>query len=172
MTNKYLLATFSDEEQLLDAFEVLTQHEVDIEEVFSPYPIHEILLGMGNKTRMTHFAFTIGLFAVMGLLGVMYYISTQSWPLVFGGKPYASFPAFIVVTIVATILIITIATIALFQLRANLYPGKKATPYTMEATNDKFVIMLHLNQNQQHYDFIYKTLQEKGVEQIEEKIIQ
>lgn len=142
MKNKYLLGVFNDEDQVIDAFEELKQKKYPIEEVYSPYPIHEVLHGMGNKTYMTHAAFAIGVLAICGLIGAMYYVAVISWPLVFGGKPFAAFPSFIVVTIVATILIITLGTIVIFQLRSKIYPGKKITPIHDAATDDKFIIVL------------------------------
>jgi hypothetical protein len=47
-----------------------------------------------------------------------------------------------VVTIVATILIITILTLLTFSVRSKVYPGKKADIVDERATNDKFIIVL------------------------------
>lgn len=142
-TNKrYLIGVFNDEHTLVDAFEKAVKKGVVIEEVYTPYPIHEILMGMKYRTRISHAAFFYGLFAVIGLLGFMYYAAVVDWPLRFGGKPFNSFPSFIVVTIVGTILIVTILTLFTFSVRAKIYPGKDPEIYDMRATDDKFIILL------------------------------
>ena len=143
ITNKnYIVGVFNDEHTLVDAFEKALQKGVVIEEVYTPYPIHEILTGMKTKTHITYAAFFYGVFGVAILIGGMYYAAVIDWPLHFGGKPFNSFPSFIVVTIVATILIITILTLLTFSVRSKIYPGKKADIVDERATNDKFIIVL------------------------------
>ena len=53
-----------------------------------------------------------------------------------------SFPSFIVVTIVATILSITLLTLFTFSIRAKIFPGKKPEIFHERATDDKFVMVL------------------------------
>jgi len=143
ITNKkYLVGVFNDEQTLVNAFDKAMGKGVVIEEVYTPYPIHEILHGMKVKTRITYAAFFYGVFGVISLLGFMYYAAVVDWPLHFGGKPFNSFPSFIVVTIVATILIITLLTLFTFSVRSKIYPGKKADIIDKRATNDKFIIVL------------------------------
>jgi len=142
MNKNYLIGVFDNEHALIDAFENALEKGVIIEEVYTPYPIHEILHGMKVKTRITNAAFFYGVFGVISLLGFMYYAAVIDWPLQFGGKPFNSFPSFIVVTIVATILIITLLTLFTFSVRSKIYPGKKADIIDKRATNDKFIIVL------------------------------
>lgn len=142
MNKKYLIGVFNDEHTLIDAFEQALKKGVVIEEVYTPYPIHEILHGMKNKTRITYAAFFYGVMAVTLLIGGMYYAAVIDWPLHFGGKPFNTFPSFIVVTIVATILTITILTLFTFSARSKIYPGKKANIIDVRATDDKFIILL------------------------------
>ena len=139
---KYLIGVFNDEHTLVDAFEKAIEKGVVIEEVYTPYPIHEILMGMKIKTRIRHAAFFYGLFGVISLLGFMYYAAVIDWPLRFGGKPFNSFPSFIVITIVATILIVTILTLFTFSVSAKVYPGRKPEIFDERATDDKFIILL------------------------------
>jgi len=142
MNKKYLVGVFDSEHTLIDAFEKALEKGVVVEEVYTPYPIHEILHGMKNKTRITYAAFFYGLGAVILLLSGMYYAAVIDWPLHFGGKPFNTFPSFIVVTIVATILTITLLTLFTFSVRAKIYPGKKAEIIDIRATDDKFIILL------------------------------
>ena len=141
MSEKYILGVFDDEATLVDAFEKLKDKGVMPVEVYTPYPVHEILEGMPIKTRITHAAFFYGLFAALGILGFLTYAASISWPLHYGGKPFNAFPSFIVVTIVATILSITLLTLFTFSVRAKVFPGKKAEIFHERATDDKFVMV-------------------------------
>lgn len=169
-TNKrYLIGVFNDEHTLVDAFEKAVEKGVVIEEVYTPYPIHEILTGMKIKTRISHAAFFYGLFAVIGLLGFMYYAAVVDWPLRFGGKPFNSFPSFIVVTIVATILMVTILTLFTFSVRAKVYPGKKPEIIDSRATNDKFIILLDQDKMGISTSTITELLEQNGASEVYQK---
>ncbi|WP_340113533.1 DUF3341 domain-containing protein [Maribellus mangrovi] len=142
MNKKYILGVFNDEATLVDAFEKIKAKGILPLEVYTPYPVHEILEGMGKKTRITHAAFFYGLFAAIGILSFLTYAAVIDWPLRYGGKPFNAFPSFIVVTIVATILAITLLTLFTFSARAKVFPGKKAKIFHERATDDKFVMVI------------------------------
>ncbi|MBC8005977.1 MAG: DUF3341 domain-containing protein [Verrucomicrobia bacterium] len=167
---KYLIGVFNDEHTLVDAFEKAKEKGVVIEEVYTPYPIHEILMGMKVKTHISHAAFFYGLFAVIGLLGFMYYAAVIDWPLRFGGKPFNSFPSFIVVTIVGTILIVTLLTLFTFSVRAKIYPGKVPQIFDMRATDDKFIILLDQDQMGIAVPEITELFETHGATQVYHKI--
>lgn len=170
ITNKkYLVGVFNDEHTLKDAFQKALENGVVIEEVYTPYPIHEILHGMKNKTHITHAAFFFGLFGALTLLGGMYYAAVIDWPLHFGGKPFNTFPSFIVVTIVATILTITLLTLFTFSVRAKIFPGKKAEIIDIRATDDKFIILLDQEKMGMETTAITKLFQSHGASEVYEK---
>lgn len=162
MNKNYLLGVFNDEESLVEAFEKVKANGIQPVEVYTPYPVHEILTGMGNKTRITHAAFFYGLFAAMGILGFLYYAAVISWPLSYGGKPFNAFPSFIVVTIVATILSITLLTLFTFSVRAKIFPGKPAEIIHERATDDKFVMVLDKNSLGEKNELVQKIIAEYG----------
>jgi hypothetical protein len=142
MSKDYILGVFNDEATLVDAFEKVKEKGIQPVEVYTPYPIHEILEGMGKKTKITHAAFFFGLFAAIGILAFLTYAAVFSWPLNYGGKPFNAFPSFIVVTIVTTILCITLLTLFTFSARAKIFPGKVPEIVHDRATDDKFVMVI------------------------------
>ena len=142
MNKDYILGVFKDEESLVEAFEKVKQKGILPLEVYTPYPVHEILEGMGNKTRISHAAFFFGLFSAIGILTFLTWAATYSWPINYGGKPTNSFPSFIVVTIVATILSITLLTLFTFSARAKIFPGKVPEIFHPRATDDRFVMVI------------------------------
>ena len=162
MNKDYIMGVFADEESLIEAFDKIKREGILPVEVYTPYPVHEILEGMGNKTRISHAAFFFGLFAAMGILGFLTWAASYSWPLNYGGKPFNSFPSFIVVTIVATILSITLLTLFTFSLRAKIFPGKKPEVFHSRATDDRFVILLDKNSMTGKVDAINAIIKEHG----------
>ena len=169
MNKKYLVGVFNNEHTLVDAFEKALDKGVVVEEVYTPYPIHEIIHGMKNKTRITYAAFFYGVFAVAILLGGMYYAAVIDWPLHFGGKPFNTFPSFIVVTIVGTILIITLLTLFTFSVRSKIYPGKRAVIVDIRATDDKFIILLDQEKMSIEKEEVTELFESHGATEVYEK---
>jgi hypothetical protein len=170
MDKNYILGVFDDEATLVDAFEKVKAKGILPIEVYTPYPVHEILEGMGKKTRITHAAFFYGLFAAFGILAFLTYAAVIDWPLNYGGKPFNAFPSFIVVTIVATILSITLLTLFTFSARAKIFPGKQPVIMHDRATNDKFVMVLKKDGLGTELETIESIITEYGkLEQSKEK---
>jgi len=162
MNKDYILGVFADEESLVEAFEKVKGKGILPVEVYTPYPVHEILEGMGNKTRITYAAFFYGLFAALGVLGFLTWAASVSWPLHYGGKPFNSFPSFIVVTIVATILSITILTLFTFSARAKVFPGKTPEIFHLRATDDRFVMVIDKKSLGDNAEMVNKIILEHG----------
>ncbi len=143
MDLQYKLGVFTEEEAMLSAFRKMKEQEIEIEDVFTPYPIHEILENHGRKSRITIVGWFYGLFATLGVLAFLIYTAGIDWPLNYGGKPSNAFPSFLVITIVLTIFSITILSLFTFSWRANLWPSLKKPIYHEGATDDKFLILVN-----------------------------
>ena len=139
---RYLLGVFDAEDTMLAAFRRMKEEAVEIEDVFTPYPVHEVLEKHGKKSKITILGWFYGLFATIGVLAFLYYTAVIDWPLNYGGKPSSAFPSFLVVTIILTILSITILSLFTFSWRANLWPSNEKPIFHERATDDKFVILL------------------------------
>jgi hypothetical protein len=162
MNKNYMLGVFDDEESLVEAFDKVKEKGIKPVEVYTPYPVHEILEGMGNKTRITHAAFFYGVFAAIGILSFLYYAAVIDWPLSYGGKPFNAFPSFIVVSIVATILSITLLTLFTFSIRAKIFPGKVPEIIHERATDDKFVMVLDKDSLGENSEVVRSIISEHG----------
>jgi hypothetical protein len=142
MTRTFKIGVFDDEGKFLTSIKLLKEKEFLIYDVFTPYPIHEVFHLLKRKSRLPTAAYFFGLFGIIATLAFLYYTSVIDWPVVYGGKPFNSFPSFIVVTIIVTILTVTIASLVLFSVRSKLFPGRENTIFDPRATNDKFVIVV------------------------------
>ena len=141
MDTQHILGVFDGEEPLVKAFRKLREEQVEISDIFTPFPIHEVLHHHGRKSKMTLAAWFYGLFAALAVLGFLYYTAVIDWPLNYGGKPSSAFPSFIVITIILTIFSVTILSLFTFSARAKLWPNIDKPIYHESATDDKFVIL-------------------------------
>lgn len=142
MARAFKIGIFDQEEKFLSSIRSLKDKGYEIFEVYTPYPVHEVFHLMKRKSRLPTAAYFFGLAAIVATLAFLYYTSVIDWPIVYGGKPFNSFPSFIVVTIILTILTVTIASLALFSVRSKLFPGRDNTIFDHRATDDKFVIVV------------------------------
>ncbi len=167
METQYLLGVYDSEEPMLTAFRKMKDQELEIEDVFTPYPIHEILENHGKKSKITIVGWFYGFFATLGVLAFLIYTAVIDWPLNYGGKPSNAFPSFIVITIILTIFSITILSLFTFSWRARLWPSHKKPIYHQGATDDKFVIMV----NKEKADAVMATsvMKETGAIEVIEK---
>ena len=142
MKKNFKIGIFDQEGTFVSSLESLRKEGLEIFEVFTPYPMHEVFKLLKRKSRMPTVAYFMGLAAIISTLGFLYYTAVINWPVVYGGKPFNSFPSFVVITLVLTILIVTIGSLFVFSARSRLFPGRDNTIFDFRATNDKFIIVL------------------------------
>jgi hypothetical protein len=142
MAKALKIGIFDHEEKFISSITSLSEEKFEIVDVFTPYPVHEVFEVLKRKSRLPTAAYFIGLFAILATLAFLYYAAVIDWPVVYGGKPFNSFPSFIVITLVLTILCVTIGSLAVFSARSKLFPGRDNTIFDNRATDDKFVIVL------------------------------
>ena len=167
MDAQYLIGVFEKEETLIAAFRKMKEQGIEIEDVFTPYPIHEILEKHGKRSRITIVGWFYGFFASIGVLAFLFYTAVINWPLKYGGKPSNAFPSFIVITIVLTIFSITVLSLFTFSWRANLWPSNEKPIYHPKATNDKFVILV--NKERVDVNTATSVMKESGAIEVIEK---
>ncbi len=142
MSKAFKIGIYDEEGKFLSSIKSLQEKEVKIYDVFTPYPVHEVFHLLKRKSRLPTAAYFFGLAAIILILAFLYYTSVLDWPIDYGGKPFNSFPSFVVVTIILTIFTVTIASLAAFSARSKLIPGRENTIFDDRATDDKFVIVI------------------------------
>jgi fatty acid desaturase len=167
MDAQYLIGVFEKEETLIAAFRKMKEQGIEIEDVFTPYPVHEILEKHGRRSRITIVGWFYGFFASIGILAFLFYTAVINWPLKYGGKPSNAFPSFIVITIVLTIFTITVLSLFTFSWRANLWPSNEKPIYHQRATDDKFVILV--NKERADVNAATSVMKESGAIEVIEK---
>lgn len=142
MSRTFKAGVFIDEHEFLSSVSRLQENDIKIHDVFTPYPIHEVFHLLRVKSRLPLVAYFFGLFGMLAVLAFLYYTSVIDWPIDYGGKPFNSFPSFIVITVVLTIFTVTILSLAAFSARSKLVPGRENTIFHERATDDRFVIVV------------------------------
>ncbi|MCF8224412.1 MAG: DUF3341 domain-containing protein [Bacteroidales bacterium] len=164
---QHIIGVFDGEETLVNAFRELKKEKIEISDVFTPFPIHEVLEGHGRKSNIITLSWFFGLFAALAVLSFLYYTAVVDWPLNYGGKPSSAFPSFIVITIVLTIFSVTILSLFTFSVRAKLWPNIEKPIYHDGATDDKFVILF--DKDKVDEGKLKKLLKDLGATEIIEK---
>ena len=142
MAGTFKVGVFDEEEKLKSSLTNLVEKGIHIHEVYTPYPMHDVLRTLKRKSMLPTAGLIYGLTGAAAVLIFLYYTSVISWPIVYGGKPFNAFPSFIIITIVLTIFIVTISSLATFSARSKLVPGNKNVIFDDRATDDKFIIVL------------------------------
>jgi Alternative complex III, ActD subunit len=142
MARSFRIGIFEDEERFVTSVRTLHEKGFSIYDVFTPYPVHEVFNMLKRKTRLPTVAYFLGLAGACATLGFLIWACVISWPIDYGGKPFNSFPSFVVITIVITILFVAIGSLALFSSGAKLLPGRENTIFDLRSTDDRFVIVV------------------------------
>lgn len=167
----YILGVFNDEDVLIHAVEKVRGSGVRIHEVFSPFPVHGLDEALGYKrTRLPIAAFMFGITGTALALVMQYWMLGYDWPMIIGGKNFASLPPFIPVTFEMTVLLSALGMVATFLIVSDLKPYKKPRQFDVRSTDDKHVmaIDLALNQGKSKED-LSRLLREAGAEEVNEK---
>jgi hypothetical protein len=100
-----VMAEFDNPTDLLDATKQAYSAGYRKMDAYTPYPVEEISEALGfHKTRVPLIVLIGGILGGLSGYLLQYWISAISFPLNIGGRPYNSWPAFIVVTFEMTIL--------------------------------------------------------------------
>ncbi len=145
----YITVVFDDEIPMLKAVEKIQESKTQIIDVLTPFPIHGLDKALKMKrTKIPVAGFICG--ATGGILGFLFqaWIFTVDYPLVFGGKPYFAVPSFIPVTFELTILFTALGIASALLIRSGLKPTKKFTPVHERITDDRFVILVEAEENE------------------------
>ena len=140
---KRILGIFEEEGLLIGALKIIRDKNIEIAEVFTPYPIHEVFKIMKRKTKLQIATFLFAAFGLMMSYSFIYWTSVISYPLTYGGKPYHAIPSFIIICFVTTICVAILLSVITFFIRSRLYPGKKPEIVDPRITDNAFVIVIN-----------------------------
>ena len=171
MNKNTLYGIFDDEATLLSSVKEIRSNNIEIEEVFSPFPIHGLDKALGFKeTRMAIMAFIYGCIGLsLGAL-MIYFIMIVDWPQNIGGKPnwtfYHNMPAFVPILFECTVLFAGHLMSITYLIRCGLFPGSKSDSPDVRTTDDKFLMVINADGDT---SFVKEILTKTGATEINEK---
>jgi hypothetical protein len=144
-STKTFHALYNDDDILLSAVKKIKEKHYDIDEVYTPFPVHGLDKVMGlEPTRIAIAAFIYGCIGITVATLMMNYIMIVDWPQNIGGKPSFSFienmPAFVPIMFEMTVFHAAHLMVITFYLRSRMWPLKKAENPDPRTTDDHFLI--------------------------------
>ena len=142
-----LTALFDTPDAVVHAAEVTVKAGYTRYDVHAPYPLHGIERTMRLKTSpLGYFALVFGLLGAISAVGLMTWITLVDYPLVIGGKPFWSWPAFVPVAFELTVLLASVLTVVsmiviYFKFPNNSHPLHD-TPFMKRVSSDGFGISI------------------------------
>jgi hypothetical protein len=107
-----LLAEFERPEELVQAATRAREAGYRKMDSYTPFPIHGLSDAMGFRpTKLPLVVLAGGLIGCVSALGMMWYSTTIHYPLNVGGRPFASWPAFIPITFELTVLFASLSAV-------------------------------------------------------------
>ena len=171
MSTKIIYGIFDDEEVLLSSVKEIRGNNIDIKEVYSPFPIHGLDKALGLKeTRMAITAFIYGCIGLsLGAL-MIYNIMIIDWPQNIGGKPnwtfYHNMPAFVPILFECTVMFAAHLMSITYLIRCGLFPGGESSSPDPRTTDDKFLMEIEIEGDTSS---IKSMLTKTGASEINEK---
>lgn len=111
----------------------------------TPFPVHGMEEAMGQRRSWVPWA--TGALALGGILfaqGLQNYVMVWDWPMNFGGKPHAAWPAFVPITFEAMVFWAALgsAAVAIVAGKTDTVPQPPPLQVKTGATSDRFVLWI------------------------------
>ena len=171
MSKNTIYGIFDCEEVLLSSVKEIRENNIEITEVYSPFPVHGLDKALGLKeTRMAITAFIYGCIGISLASLMIYNIMIIDWAQNIGGKPNFSFyhnmPSFIPIMFECTVLFAAHLMSITYLIRNGLYPGGTSDSPDERTTDDKFLMVIDVDGDTKLVkDLLLKT----GASEINEK---
>lgn len=112
-------------------------------DVLTPFPIHGMDAAMGQKRSWIPWAsLALALCGVLFAQGLQNYVMVWDWPMNFGGKPFAAWPAFVPITFEAMVFWAALGSAAVAIVAGKTGHVPAPPVQTTGATIDRFVLWI------------------------------
>jgi hypothetical protein len=141
-----LLAEFHTPDEVIDAARRVHEQGYRKVDAYSPYPIEELAEALElHHSPLPKMVLAGGVLGLLGGLGLQYWASVIEYPLNIGGRPFFSWPAFIVPAYETTILFAAgtavLGMLALNGLPEPYHPVFNVPGFAL-ASRDKFFLCI------------------------------
>lgn len=167
----FLVGVFEDEDVLINAVRKVRSSGVKIHEVYSPFPVHGLDEALGYKrSRLPIAAFMFGITGTSLALLMQIWMMGYDWPMIIGGKNFASLPPFIPVTFELTVLLAALGMVGTFMIVSDMKPYGWPRQFDIRSTDDKHVVAVDIDLNAaKSKDEITRILKDAGASEVNSK---
>jgi hypothetical protein len=141
-----LLAEFRTPDEMMAALGDLRARGLTRLDTFTPYPVEGVEEALGlRRSGIPRWAFWVGLAGAVSAFLIQWWTDAVDYPIVVGGRPLNSIPAWVPITFETTVLCASLATFLALCVRARLtalwHPVFEA-PGFESAQVDRFWVMV------------------------------
>ncbi len=168
-----IMAVFDTPEAVKNAARHLRQSGFRAFEAYTPYPLEGLgqIVHPGPKRFLPLLMFAAAVVGVAWGYWIQYWAEAVSYPLNVGGRPYNSWPAFVVSTFEFMLLVVVVVgfvgMLAASRLPKLYHPIFEAEAF-QRASRDRFVICVESTDPRFDIDSIRGEFERLGAERIEE----
>lgn len=149
---KLMHAIYTDDDLVLQAVKQTREAKYQVNEVFTPFPVHGLDVAMGLKpTRLAITSFLFGLAGLALAIWMTNYMMIQDWPQDIGGKPaftwWQNMPSFVVIMFELTVFFAAHLMTITFYMRSKIWPFKRAENPDPRTTDDHFLMEVEVGKN-------------------------
>ncbi len=150
-----IMAEFDTPSDLVDAARKVRDAGYTKTDAFSPFPLHEIDEALGIKRSiLPYLIFCGGITGLLAGLSLQYFVHVFDWPIIVGGRPHFSLPAFIPpayeLTILFSAFVAVFGMLFLNGLPAPYHPVFNVPRFAL-ATREKFFLIIE--SKDEKYDY-------------------
>ena len=165
-----LMAEFDTPTALVDAANKVREAGFTKTDAFSPFPLHEIDAALGIRRSILPFlVFGGGILGLLSGLGLQYWVHVIEYPIIVGGRPHFSLPAFIPPSFELTILLAAF-TAVFGMLFLNGLPSPYHPVFNVErfalATREKFFLLIEAKDELYDYEETRKFMESLNPQEV------
>lgn len=151
-----IMAEFDTATELVDGARALRDAGYTKTDAFSPFPLHEIDEALGIKRSiLPYLIFCGGITGLLSALGLVYYVHVIDYPIIVGGRPAFSLPAFIPpmfeLTIFFSAFVAVFGMLFLNKLPSPYHPVFNVPRFAL-ATREKFFLIVEATDPNYDYE--------------------
>ena len=170
---KFLVGIYNDDEKLMHAVEQIRGRGYEIDDVFTPFPVHGLEHALGYRdSRLPDVAFVFGALGATIAVSMMTYMYTFDWPVNVGGKPHFPFPSFIPIIFELTVLIASLGMVGTYLFVNKMSPRVQPEVVDPRQTDDRFVVIIKANDESEGYNTsVMEAYKQSGAEETREQML-
>jgi hypothetical protein len=157
-----VMAEFHSSEELIEAVHKAREAGFRNLDAYTPYPIEELSHALGHhRSKLPAIVLGGGIMGAIGGYALQYWTQVMVYPMNIGGRPYHSWPAFIVPTFETTILAAALsAVLGMFFLNGLPQPYHPVfnVPRFAMASRDRYFLVIESRDPKFDRDAVHRLL--------------